>query len=537
MINKLLYFKIFTVFAILLFIIIPRTLHISADTPSGLSWSAGLYVDEGYKTLSPRNLVLFGSTKWHPADSYPGWMTASPLTQWPVYAAFSQLGVNISSARVVPIVYFSFLILLYVLFLKRRYPAKIFYLGLILLGTDATLFTYSRVALFEIPLSFFLYGLVLPLSIINDNKQSSMLPLIWLIIGGVAMSYSIKMTSLMYLAPVIVPISLLFLLSKSHLTKRNLGLLFAAILIALLALLVVTYNVWSARIDKSPLAYLYSVIENPLLITSPFLIIAGMLCAAHAIVYQPNSYLKSWYRVSLICMVVTAPFILSLFAYNPLRYFVPFLPAYILLVIEWLSTTQKDTTTKVIGYIKPAIGLVLLGLAMMYILTAFKFNEYIQMRFLIIVGAGLVLSLWYFRRFFFSRNIAMLTISSLVAFSVFHGIYFIGSFIINPTYHSNEMREQLSHIVKEDEVVAGGWAPFLTLGTPIKTLYSNLIFNPVRSLKIIKPNYYLYSETPNVMEAFEIIKADPEISIGKPIDLGKYNQTKVVLYRLSYNNK
>lgn len=61
-----------------------RLTHIDADTPAGLSWSAGLYVDEGYKTLSPRNLLLLGNTHWHEADTYPGWMKSSPVTQWSI---------------------------------------------------------------------------------------------------------------------------------------------------------------------------------------------------------------------------------------------------------------------------------------------------------------------------------------------------------------------------------------------------------------------------------------------------------------------
>src|SRR5512132_2766522 len=63
-----------------------RFLDLGADTPIwAKSYSMGDYVDEGYKTLSARNLVLFGQTHWHPLDNYPGWMKASPVTNWSYY--------------------------------------------------------------------------------------------------------------------------------------------------------------------------------------------------------------------------------------------------------------------------------------------------------------------------------------------------------------------------------------------------------------------------------------------------------------------
>lgn len=47
-----------------------RLVHLTADTPYGLTEpTAGIYVDEGYKTLSPRNLILYGRTHWNDADS------------------------------------------------------------------------------------------------------------------------------------------------------------------------------------------------------------------------------------------------------------------------------------------------------------------------------------------------------------------------------------------------------------------------------------------------------------------------------------
>ena len=83
-----------------------RCVHLGADTPEGISNNVGIYVDEGYKTFGPKNIVLFGNSHWHPADEYPGWVKASPLTNWLYYISFKLFGLQIQAARIVTVGYF-----------------------------------------------------------------------------------------------------------------------------------------------------------------------------------------------------------------------------------------------------------------------------------------------------------------------------------------------------------------------------------------------------------------------------------------------
>ncbi|VAW54783.1 hypothetical protein MNBD_GAMMA06-603 [hydrothermal vent metagenome] len=514
-----------------------RGIHINADTPSGLSWSAGLYVDEGYKTLSPRNLILFGKTHWHAADTYPGWMNYSPITQWSVYAAFKNFGISISSARLVPIIYFSLFILLYIFFMFRRHSSKIFYLGLVLLASDATLFTFSRVALFEMPISFFIYAMILPLSLYKEKTSISIYPLIGLFIGGIALTYLIKLSLLIYIFPVLAAASISFIVKNNKMSKNQLILFSSAFLIAILAILGFSYDDWSTRLNISPQLYVYSVIENPLLLTSPAIIIAGTLCAAHAIAYQSNLYLNNLYRLSLICMVLSAPFILSLFSYGPLRYYLPFVPAYILLIIEWFSTSTTETSRRITNRVFYVIGMLMFSLAVMYALTALKLSEYIQIRFIIVIGLSAALIVFLFRHQALPKNTVQKIMMAIISLSILQNIYFIGSFISNPRYDAETMRKRLSEIVKSDEVIAGGWAPFLTLGTPIKSIYASSAFNPPEALKLIQPNYFILSNTPVSLKTFERLNNDEQIIFGSAITLGKYNDTLVTIYPLSYNTE
>jgi hypothetical protein len=77
-----------------------HTVNLGSDAPKGLPGEQdyGIYVDEGYKTLSARKMVVFGATRWHPLDDYHGWLTASPITQGAFYLAFAIYGQNQETA-------------------------------------------------------------------------------------------------------------------------------------------------------------------------------------------------------------------------------------------------------------------------------------------------------------------------------------------------------------------------------------------------------------------------------------------------------
>lgn len=526
--------KNFIIFIILIAAIALRLTHIDADTPSGLSWSAGLYVDEGYKTLSPRNLVLHGNTHWHEADTYPGWMKKSPITQWSVYAAFKNFGVNISSARIVPIIYFSLLVLLYIYLFKNRYSPKLFYLGLVLMATDITLFTFSRVALFEIPISFFIYSLILPITLYYEKKKASTLPIIWLLIGSLLVSYTIKLSGLIYFFPALAAASILLITNNHKINKKQAVNYSAIIFIAILILLTVTYKHWSLRIGFTPEVVLYSIIENPLLSTSGALLIAVTLCAGHIFAYQPKKYFNNLYRLTLLLTVIISLVVLSLFEYSPLRYYVPFIPAYLLFIIEWLRTTSinKETENPNLFFVSISITLFCLTILFGFIVTGL--HEYIQMRYLVPISLFITLCIWKFKKTTFAFHSIKKILVGLVIISIVHSIYFIGSFVYNPTYNAKNIRHQLMNIVNDSEIIAGGWAPFLTLGTPIKSLYANTVRNTPETLTITRPDFFMLSETKTALETYDLIKENKNIITGKAIPLGEYNETKVRIYPLSY---
>ena len=101
---------------IILLLISLKLFFITADAPQDLTISASIYTDEGFKTLSARNKVLFGNWKWTPLDEYESWAKKSPLSAWIFVKSFKLFGPSIFSIRIVSVLYGSCTLLLFFIF-------------------------------------------------------------------------------------------------------------------------------------------------------------------------------------------------------------------------------------------------------------------------------------------------------------------------------------------------------------------------------------------------------------------------------------
>ncbi len=135
-----------------------RLVHLDADPASWFIDEIGYQVDEGFKTLSPRNLALFGATHWNAGDRYRGWMQSSALTQWPYFWAFKAFGVKLRSARLVSVLFAVLLLAITAGFLWFRHSPGLALFGALLLTADPGLFLFSRSALFETALALYAYS-------------------------------------------------------------------------------------------------------------------------------------------------------------------------------------------------------------------------------------------------------------------------------------------------------------------------------------------------------------------------------------------
>ncbi|MBN1423476.1 glycosyltransferase family 39 protein [Candidatus Fermentibacteria bacterium] len=116
-----------------------------SDPPTDLEDSGGYFADEGFWTHNARNKVLFG--EWV-LDEWNN-MYASPLTHWPQYLSFKLLGPGLAEARLLPAVLSAACCALLAML-----PGVAGVLAAVLFALDALLLHFGRIALLETPLIF-----------------------------------------------------------------------------------------------------------------------------------------------------------------------------------------------------------------------------------------------------------------------------------------------------------------------------------------------------------------------------------------------
>jgi 4-amino-4-deoxy-L-arabinose transferase-like glycosyltransferase len=133
-----------------------QLVYIEADSPTSLAIHAGTYCDEGYKTLDARNLALFGKRHWTEKDEYTGWLRASPITVYFNLLLFKLFGVSLKVARLGNLFFAVGCLLVFYFILKKSYDSKTALLSVFLCALSQVFFFYSRLALFEFKVMFFL---------------------------------------------------------------------------------------------------------------------------------------------------------------------------------------------------------------------------------------------------------------------------------------------------------------------------------------------------------------------------------------------
>lgn len=127
-----------------------RVFHMTADPPSDLSWSGGLFFDEGALAQNARNQVLFGQWKldeWN--DFY-----YSPILSYMKWIIFAIFGVGMWQLRFVSLLFTTGTLAALYLSIKISQNKLAAALGMLLLGGNYLYLMYSRLGLTEISLLF-----------------------------------------------------------------------------------------------------------------------------------------------------------------------------------------------------------------------------------------------------------------------------------------------------------------------------------------------------------------------------------------------
>lgn len=524
-----------------------RLVHLDADVPSWVTQrSLGLYVDEGYKTLSPRNLREEGATHVVPGDTYPGWMETSPITQWAFYLAFGIGGVRIESARVVSVLAYGSLLLVYLTLFRAHYSFGLLLCGLLMLGFQSVLFFFSRVALFE---TLILAPLYLLLFCISRLGHSPLL-LQALLLGGVSATlvFGVKYSSAVYLAPVIGAWLCTSAWPRGSRWKVVLG---AGLLVgsgAGMALLSGATLLDRVAGDVGRVAS--TLLRNPCVELDAAIVFLGFICATDILSFRRRAFLCDTYRLSLLGLVVLTPVLLALVPYGggPLRYYVPALPAHVLLTLEWVHLRcwkRPKRGSLSLWVCLPAGVMVLyqLYLGLRAAQWAWRGLAAIQGQLdpVVMTGVGLLTVIaaaivgWRAPRAGLTWPLRCSAVAVSVWLTVGCALPLL-SFFFAPTYHAEEIRRGLAAVLPERTVVGGDWAPLFVLGSSLRALYINDEFNRIEGIRVLPVRHLVLGKSENDEHTLSYLQAQPDLRIVRAERLGWYMGGDVTLYAIEVHN-
>jgi 4-amino-4-deoxy-L-arabinose transferase-like glycosyltransferase len=132
--------------------LITRLVALDADPPIWLSWSSGLFTDEGFYTLDARHVTLFGT--WAPGNFHD--RLISPALSLKQQFWFHIFGTSLMAARSLSVLFGLLTLVLFWLALWRGYGRKTADIGLLFLGLAPPVVFYNRMALQETPAAYWL---------------------------------------------------------------------------------------------------------------------------------------------------------------------------------------------------------------------------------------------------------------------------------------------------------------------------------------------------------------------------------------------
>ncbi len=266
-----------------------RLVHITADPPIDLSWSGGLFFDEGALAHNARNKVLFG--EWEMDDWNDFYY--SPILTYIKWGIFSLFGVGLTQVRLVPVV-FSWLTLgMLYLALRITLTRSASILGVVLLGFNYIFLMYNRIGLTETPFVFFAV-LTLYFWQRGLHKDSFRHAGWYMFFSGVSCFTVHIFKTIFYFLPVPLTALILFWLISGNSTKRKRLLGLSG---CFLAGMVITAAIWLVVFYYPN----YDVIHQ-----------AGTYVKALSIPYSLKNFLENVMRTPFFSLFLQTPVILIL---------------------------------------------------------------------------------------------------------------------------------------------------------------------------------------------------------------------------------
>ena len=169
-------------FLLLLACLLVRLVALDADPPPWLSWSTGLYTDEGFYTLDARHEALFGTLA--PGDFHDRLL--SPFLSLLQRGVYSLFGAGLVQARLMSVGFGLLTVGVFWLGLRRTWGVRAADMGALFLGLAPPFALYNRLALQETPTVF------------------------WLVLAFTLWAYGVRRPALYVLAGISVAVAMVF---------------------------------------------------------------------------------------------------------------------------------------------------------------------------------------------------------------------------------------------------------------------------------------------------------------------------------------
>ena len=145
-----------------------RLVALHADPPAWLSWSAGLYSDEGIYSEDARLLVLYGQ---HMQGDFQI-AAVAPLHYHLLVWVFRHVEtISLATVRIVSVAFSAATLLCFWAAMRLTYGAKTATIGLTLLSFSAPFLLYNRMGLLEMPAVFWLTAAFLAFAAARDSAD------------------------------------------------------------------------------------------------------------------------------------------------------------------------------------------------------------------------------------------------------------------------------------------------------------------------------------------------------------------------------
>ncbi len=514
-----------------------RVYDLESDPPDYLSWSAAVYVDEGYKALDARNTIKYGSNHWTPYDEYRGHHYTSKIIYDIQVRIFERFGVRIVNLRYFNIAVSLGIILAMLVTLSFVFDAVTILLLGLAMAINVVMLFHSRIALYEAPM-IFVGTLLLPGIFLYFNHNYFTTTVRKLLYGMVLMAVMAGMTSVgmgikdsfaLYMFSMMIAFvfaALLPFYKKRKIPHPLLDLknFFSLLLIGILAVFViltlwqmyVTYRhpqIAGERFFGSPVMLLAKLWFLEIIYLQPNTFLLCVLCVIAILkIFYSRRYVNFTrgelfiYQLDLFFAIqlILSFLLVYLLSYSPLRYFLFSEVAILYMAGRFVGNYEKEMRILRSGR-KPAKGPI--GAALIFLLVFYIAIQFVIVCVMLFVGYDS-------RREIFDKfylNMMKGDISNPHAYFVFILILVVlpAVFFITKNHHdiANFVKRHLSgklmifllievqliyllswhfgktytlrdsmNFVKTlpaNSVIMGDWAPMIAFESELKAIYSN----------------------------------------------------------------